>query len=352
YTLDKNNSFSTGLYYGQRYQFRRADLDYNSSKTLVSNGQLVNQFTFFNSNLVKKQGDFSLANLDYTHTFANKSNLTVSALYEYSVLDGYTKNLNTRINNRNDSLEYTYNPAFSPIQGFRGKADYTINIGKGKLESGYQFRYQYQTGTFQYLSANIGTSTYTLNPFFSANIGITNRIQGLYSQYSGKWGSLEYVGGLRYEYAERVFSSDKLTTPFTLNLSNFFPSLNLLYSFKSNWKIKGGFSRRVQRSNSNELNPYPEREHSETMEQGDPKILPEFVNLTELGLIREFNSGSAFVTLYNQQIENVVNRVNNAFNDTIINRIYTNAGLATLWGLEAGVNVKPVKWWSIYLGGN
>jgi ferric enterobactin receptor len=33
--------------------------------------------------------------------------------------------------------------------------------------------------------------------------------------------------------------------------------------------------------------------------------------------------------LYNQRIKNVVNRVNSVYNDTIVNRIYTNAGLAT-----------------------
>src|SRR3546814_1397706 len=50
------------------------------------------------------------------------------------------------------------------------------------------------------------------------------------------------------------------------------------------WRVKAAYSRRVQRSTNNELNPYPEREHSETLEQGDPDILPEFIGLTELGM--------------------------------------------------------------------
>ena len=44
--------------------------------------------------------------------------------------------------------------------------------------------------------------------------------------------------------------------------------------------------------------------------------------------------------------------MNSAYNDTILNRIYTNAGKAHVWGIETGINVKPVKWWSVYLGGN
>src|SRR5690606_15012480 len=118
------------------------------------------------------------------------------------------------------------------------------------------------------------------------------------------------------------------------------------------WKAKAAYSRRVQRSTNNELNPYPEREHSETLEQGDPDILPEFIGLTELGVIRNLPKGSLFVTLYRQDIKNAVNRVNKVYADTILNRVYTNAGKARLWGLETGINLEPARWWQFYLGGN
>jgi ferric enterobactin receptor len=38
--------------------------------------------------------------------------------------------------------------------------------------------------------------------------------------------------------------------------------------------------------------------------------------------------------------------------DTILNRVYTNAGSARLFGLEAGTNLQPVKWWNMYIGAN
>jgi ferric enterobactin receptor len=47
-----------------------------------------------------------------------------------------------------------------------------------------------------------------------------------------------------------------------------------------------------------------------------------------------------------------VNRVNSVYNDTILNRIYTNAGLATSSGLEAGTSLNIAKWWQFYAGGN
>jgi ferric enterobactin receptor len=352
FTPGMQNVFTVSGYHGQRRQFRRADIYYNNRKTDIFTGANLGSIYYFNSNLQKKQGNFSLASAEYAHTFKNKSVLSVSGLYEYAVLDGFTKNLNTDPAEHFDTLSYVLNTAQSPLSGIRVKADYTIIIGKSKLESGYQFRYQEQTGSFIYRNAVLGTPDYQLVPEFSANIHVLNHIQGIYSQYSGSLRNLQYVAGLRYEYATRIFDADKQSQPNELILSNFFPSANLVYSLKNNLRLKAGYSKRVQRSNSNELNPYPEREHSETFEQGDPHILPEFVDLTELGLIKELKKGSYFITFYNQQVRNVVNRVNSAYNDTIINRIYTNAGNAQLWGIETGFNLNVIKWWNFYIGAN
>jgi hypothetical protein len=108
----------------------------------------------------------------------------------------------------------------------------------------------------------------------------------------------------------------------------------------------------VQRTNNFELNPIPEREHSETLEQGDADLLPEFIYLAELGLIKTFKKGSFFSTLYYQDIKNPIQRVNSVYTDTILNRIYTNAGKAYSYGLETGINTQKTKQWQIYLGAN
>ena len=258
YKLNANNMFSAGLYAGRRKQYRLADITYNNTKSDLTTGQVIGKIDYFNSNLVKRQGDIALGNLDFTHTFANKSALTLSGLYEYAKFSGYTKNRNLGLTDYTDTLQYVYNTNTSPLHGLRLKADYSINIGEGVLESGYQFRSQEQTGDFLYQEALIGTGRFFTVPEFSDAIDVDNTINAVYSQYSGKVGKLEYVGGLRYEYATRVFKAAKIAEAYKLNLSNLFPSANLLYTLNSDWKIKAGFSRRVQRSTNNELNPYAE----------------------------------------------------------------------------------------------
>jgi ferric enterobactin receptor len=347
---DKDNSLTAGFYHGARTQYRIAKLIYNNTKTDINTDKTIGQTTYYNSNLVKRRGDFTLSNLDYNHTFSNKSTLALSGLVEYDELDGYTKNRNLNYPDTNTLQQYTFNNNTNPLHGYRLQADYAINIGAGKLESGYQFRYQKQNGTFITQQQTLASGPLLT---LSNNLtDVTNSIQGVYTQYSGKAGKLQYTGGLRYEYSFRDFSTNQVANLYTLYLSNLFPSASLLYNIKDDLRLKAGYSRRIQRTNFNELNPYPEREHSETEELGDPNLLPEFVNLTELGLIKDFSKGSVFITGYHQQINNAINRVNQVLTDTILVRIYTNAGTASLWGAEFGSDIKITKAWQFYLGAN
>lgn len=351
FTPRSSNSFSAGFYTGYRSQSRRADIVYNNTKTDLATGDIIGRITYFNSNVARKSGRITLGNLDYVHTFGNKSVLAISGLVENAGMDGLTTNINLAEPSRNVTLQSSRNPSENPLNAFRLKADYSVNLGPGKLETGYQYRNQIQKGNFQYLDLDLETGQFNIVPEFSSNTKVTNEIHSVYGQYSAKQAKLEYIAGLRYEYSTRAFTAGSQDTR-NLDLSNLFPSLNLQYQFTKTLRGRAGYSKRVQRATNSELNPFPEREHSETLESGDPDILPEFIDLSELGIVKEFKEGSVFATVYNQRIKNVVNRVNSVYNDTILNRIYTNAGLATSWGLETGSTINIAKWWQFYAGGN
>ncbi|MFD0778348.1 TonB-dependent receptor [Flavobacterium myungsuense] len=344
YSANKNNAFNFGFYLGKKFQARRADLVYNNSTSDLTTDAVLSQFTYFNSNVQTKEGKFTLANFDYTHSFANESTLTTSALYEHANLYGNTINLNMDYPAKETVFQEVKNPYTNPISGFRLKLDYAVAIADGKLESGYQYRNDKQDGTFGY-TINPEPVPLVDNSQFRGTAKTNNHINAVYSQYSGKSEKLDYVAGLRYEYAQRkvILSTD--INPHLLNFSNLFPSANLLYTFNDAWNAKVGYSKRVQRNNNSELNPIPEREHSETLEQGDPDLLPQFVDLAELGINHTFKKGTFFTTLYYQNIKNPVQRVNSVYNYTILNRVYTNAERARLFGLELRTNLNPKNGW-------
>lgn len=350
YTPNKNNTFSIGFFSSKKYQQRRADIVYSNSTAVLTSGATLKQFTYFNSNLQNKEGKFVLGSFDYTHIFKNNSKISTSVIYENANLYGNTINKNLDYPNKIAIFQLVTNPYTNPVNGYRLKLDYSTIIGKGKLETGYQLRRDKQDGTFNYTvtpNANQPDSAK-----FRGTAKSTNQINAVYAQYSNKILKLQYTAGLRYEYATREVNLSSDVNAHRLNLSNLFPSVNLLYSFNNEWNIKAGYSKRVQRNNNFELNPIPEREHSETLEQGDPDLLPQFIDLIELGVNHAFKKGSFFVTMYYQNIKNPIQRVNSVYADTILNRLFTNAEKAKLIGLELGTTIKANKWLTTYLGAN
>ena len=346
-----STSWNAGLYFSKRTEDRLADIFYNNTTTSSSTGQVINRINYFNSNLVRKTGEFYTANLDYQHTFENKATLSAGGLYEYDYIGGFTANRNLNQTDFRDTLQYTLTTTTRPIRNYRANLDASLPLWGGKVEAGYQYRYQLDSGDYLYREQQGNGTPLQVFPEFTGLVEITNRIHSLYSQYSATRGKVNFTAGLRYEYSERVLVAGR-NQDFTLRLNNLFPSFNLLYRAKDDLSLRAGFSRRVQRSSNLALNPLPEREHSETLEQGDPRLLPEFVNLGEISVNKQLGDNTLLATVYYQGIENIINRVNRVYADTILSRIYTNAGLAQRAGVEVAADLKLLSQWKLYLGGN
>lgn len=351
YTADKNNTLSAGFYVGYKHQDREADLNYTNSTSLVSTGQLINSNDYYDANNQARNGTFTLGNIDYTHTFKDKSSLTTSFLYEGANLNGGTTNNNLTSPTSKDTIQFTKTVYNNPLSGYRAKLDYQKKIGIGTLEAGYQFRYDTQNGNFDYYVQSPGTSVLVYDSLFSSAVKVNNFIHSVYAQYSVQQTKWYYSGGLRFENSDRKLWFGDSIQP-QLNLNNLFPSAQVRYTSSADWKWKAGISRRVKRTTNTELNPFPEREHSEVLEKGDPKLLPEFVTLVEAGTEKTFKQGTWYATAYYQHTENIIQRLNSYYNDTIINRIYTNATQAVQYGVETGLTLNPTKWWQFLAGIN
>ncbi|MFP4096142.1 MAG: TonB-dependent receptor domain-containing protein [Cyclobacteriaceae bacterium] len=352
---DEKNNFSLGFYAGKRSKDRTADiLYYNNVGVYLPENDTVYQTTYYNENLRIRTGDFLIGSLDYTHTFDDQSQLKSSLLYEYTMLGGPTTNLNLSWPELTDTLQHQFNTNENPLNGVRLQLDYVKPLGSGTLEAGYQYRFLNHIGDFIYEEREIGTDNWNLIPEFSSSVDLTRQIHSFYGQFSGQANKLNYTVGARAEVMDRALdlSNQLIDTTYHLDFVQLYPSANLLYNWTENFRVKTAYSRRVERTTTFKMNPFPEREHSETFEQGDPELLPEFIDLVELGMIKDFGDNSVFATAYFQHVENLVNRANTIYNDTILNRIYSNVGRGRSIGLEVGTEINPTSWWRLYAGGN
>ncbi len=356
YNPNKNNHFSLGFFAGERSKDRTADIVYYDNHAIY-NGERQYTFQYYNENLRIRTGDFILGSFDYSHTFDDQSRLSTSFLYEYTLLGGPTTNRNLGYPETSIVYQDEYNTNDNPLYGIRYQLDYASKpFDWGVLEAGYQFRHLDHVGDFVYERKNNATGNFELVPEFSSRVDLRRVIHSGYTQVSGSVDKLDYGFGLRMEVMDRDLElQDKAGTVDTLYNYDFiqpYPSFNLQYAVNDELRLKTAYSRRVERTTTFKMNPFPEREHSETLEQGDPTLLPEFINLVELGVEKDFKDNSIFATAYFRDVKNLVNRVNTIYNDTILNRIYSNVGKAKAFGLEIGSESQLTDKWNLLLGGN
>ena len=352
---NERNNFSLGFYGGIRSKDRTADIIYYDNHAVV-NDQRLYTMQYYNENLRIRTSDFALGSFDYIHTFENKASISTSFLYEYTMLGGPTTNRNLGYPNSDFIYQDEYNTNDNPLHGIRWQIDYKSKPQPwGAVEAGYQFRSLNHLGDFVYERKN-SEGEFELVPDFSSNVDLTRLIHSGYGQLNGVKGKWNYTAGLRLEFMDRsLHLKDKANTidsTYTYEFVQPYPSANIQYSANESLKLKAAYSRRVERTTTFKMNPFPEREHSETLEQGDPSLLPEFIDLVEAGIVKDFGENSFYTTAYYRNVKNLVNRVNTIYNDTILNRIYSNVGTGRSLGLEAGIELNPTSKWKVFTGAN
>tara|TARA_B100000902_G_C27308367_1_gene916947 strand:+ start:474 stop:2930 length:2457 start_codon:yes stop_codon:yes gene_type:complete len=347
YQLSENDLISLGLFAGKRTKDRTADILYYANYAIISD--IKYEFQYYNENLRIRKSDFVLGSLDYEHNFENKAELTSSMLYEYTLLGGPTTNRNLGYPDNSIIYQDEYNTNDNPLYGLRINLDYKFKpLSIGTLEMGYQYRNLDHTGDFIYERKNNATQIFELIPDFSSEVNLKRSIHAGYLQFNGSFEKWVFAMGLRLENMERELNlKDKtgfLDEDYSLGFTKLFPSASLNYEVNENTKIKLAYSKRIERTTTFKMNPFPEREHSETLEQGDPNLHPELIDQVEVGFNFKNNNGDSFFSnIYFRNVDNLINRVNTIYNDTILNRIYSNVGNAKAFGGELGTEFTVAK---------
>lgn len=363
YKPNKNDDFNFSFYGGVKDKTRLADIYYfNNTTTAIPDGQNLGGVQYYNHNSRNRTGDFALGSLDYSHLFANESKVSASFLYEYTLLGGPTFNDNqtndfSRTPELNELIESERNTNDNPLNGYRLNLDYQFRPSNlGIWELGYQFRELDHTGDFLYENLNLSTNQWEVVPEYTSNLNLQRTINSGYVTLSGNKDKLDYNAGVRVESMARTLefkgANDAAFTTLNRDYFRFFPSASFQYSVSDEFKIKGAYSKRVERTTTFKMNPFKEKEHSETLEQGYAELEPEFIDVVELGVVKDFGNQSVFANAYFRNTQNLINRTNTVDSDTVLNRIYTNAGTGKVAGVELGLDLQLSENWTFFAGGN
>ncbi len=361
FTPNNNDEFSLGFFAGKHTKDRLADITYydNHAISPIGSNNRLYTFSYYNHNLRTRMGDFVLGSFDYAHKFNNESKLSSSFLYEYTFLGGPTYNDNVDTPAYNTIYQQEFNTNDNPLHGVRYNLDYTLKpFLFGRVEMGYQFRNLDHEGEFVYERDGI------VVPEFSSNVALKRIINSGYIQLTGANNKWDYAAGVRLESMDRTYTeslvSESQPSTYKYDFVKLFPSASLQYAVNDDTDIKVAYSKRVERTTTFKMNSFAEREHSEVFEQGDNRLLPEFIDLVEFGVTKKINSkNSLYATAYYRHVDNTINRVNTlayesngAVIDSVLNRVYSNVGKSIAIGVELGAQFKATKNWSNFIGAN
>ena len=351
--------FSWSAYVGEKQTDRTANLHYQdfiqtgNSLTLFSNQFKSPLREFYNQNLFVRSGKFQTFTADYSHIYSNKSKLSALALYEYSELGGPLNNYDT-YEGTNQLLLWERSTETSPLTALRFQIDYSLPLSNNrKLEIGYHMRQIQHDGDFLFERLNLTNQQWKSDPNFSDQMKLSQKIHAPYVQLNGTKNKFSYALGLRTEYLSRTLTH--LAEPnkiYALDQIYLFPSFQGQWKLSDSYSFRTAYSRRIDRPTTKLMSPFKNHRHAETIENGDPNLLPEIADIVEIGISKSYENITFTATAYVNFLKDKVFRVNEIYSRTILGRTYTNAGNSQSTGMEFTTEIKATKKWKIYLSGN
>jgi outer membrane receptor protein involved in Fe transport len=176
-------------------------------------------------------------------------------------------------------------------------------------------------------------------------------IHAVFGTYRFELGKLNTQVGLRLEQVDTVINQITDGLSFENDYFRAYPTLNFGYSLAEGQQLRGSYSRRVQRPNPPDLNPYTVYIDPQNLRRGNPFLKPEVTDSFELGWNRRkagrFYSLTGF---YRRSRGGVTDFLSDVGGGVFLT---TRANLATAQrlGVEAIVNGKLSKTLSYNMSG-
>lgn len=156
---------------------------------------------------------------------------------------------------------------------------------------------------------------------------------------------LKYQAGVRLEQAfidpNFVSSNESLSYQYF----NPFPSLHLSFGDDTLGTFFASYSRRINRPNVRNLNPFPDYDDPLNLRIGNPALHPEYINSYELGYDKMWNKGSVTGSIYFKEIVGKIQRIQYYREDGVSVSTFDNIDNSYDYGVELITTYNPFSWW-------
>ena len=347
FNLSDNDVLSIGGRYGSRSFLRNATLNYDQ----WSNNSPQNLYYLDNTNH-NHSGTFYDLNSNYQHNFGVDDNkLTANLSFRHRNNNEASKSYSTIASG--NTINGTKTTELGPGSELRGNLDYDLPISKNeKFSAGMEYFSRLRQDINKLYFYDSTSNTYNFQQPYSHTNDFNRTRFAAYSIFSNKWDSLEVQLGARTEYTYQLVKLAETGQQFSLSRWDFFPSIHASYNFAGGTQIMAGYSRRIDRPDGGDLEPFYTWFDATDVRIGNPNLQPEFIDSYDVGYQTFFGKLSFSNDFYYRFTHNKREDINSVYAENVTLHTTANVGTDRSVGAEIGILVNPFKIWRFNLTGD
>lgn len=180
----------------------------------------------------------------------------------------------------------------------------------------------------------------------------TERIYSAYGIAASSYKKISYQAGIRFEQS---FQEPRLLSTgqnFLNKYFNVFPSAHARYQIKEGKEFSIGYSKRINRPNSESLNPFTSYADPFNLRKGNPALTPEYIHSIDFGFEKSQGKFTYTIAAYQRFSKDVISRVKEFYPDGTSAGTQANIDKSVSTGGELVLQYRPIPKWRMMVSAN
>lgn len=217
-----------------------------------------------------------------------------------------------------------------------------------RFEVGYRYNNSLLNQDYIFQLYNTAGSVWVNDTRYSNHFVYTSQVHAAYLIYSKVFNKLTFQIGVRAEQTNTKADQKTTNIVFDRNYLGFFPSAHFTYKLNENNDVQISYSRRINRPNMHDVNPFVEKMSTLQYRVGNPDLKPEYVNSYELGYTKIFmKRNTVNGSLFYKQVDDVMKRYSYLDTNGITMTTNGNFDNSISYGLEATIDMAFLKMFKV-----
>lgn len=367
------NSAAVMIHSGLRHNFNTG-LDYymNKKNTLGiilsgvfsdpgSKNSSRNKISSFNSELPDSilqsdqttEGHTRNVSANLNHRYTNTSGVELSTDLDIAYYDGFRNNLQPNIYTLPDYITVLSSSLYRSVTStliniYTLKSDYTQNLLKGKLGAGYKVSLVNTDNDYDFFEITGGNEVIDQNR--SNRFAYQENVFAAYLNYQFKLNKLQVQAGLRLEHT--TSEGDLKNAADTVNDKNvkrdytdLFPSGGITYAHNQTHSSSLLYSRRINRPNYQELNPFEFKLDELSTRKGNPFLNPQYSHKVELSHTYKYAST---ISIGYSHTKDFFAQITDTLGNGKSQLTPRNLATEKILNVSLASSLQPLKWYGVY----